>query len=216
MTVLLQFSKSSAPYNAGEVAGFDPEVAKLYLARGVAVKLTKAPPITPPGTSGEESLVSVRFVKSQPPYRAGEVAGFSQSQAGRYVESGVGELVDHAKAARSAARAAGPAEGSMEPPPLVSVLFLKSAFGHRKGEVAGFDPEVAKQMVKDGVAKYPGEDDEPLAADAASGDPSPDSVSPDVEVSGLDDRDPDWRERKKDAPAQADKMQRGSPKQKGK
>jgi len=212
--VLLQFLTSAPPYRAGEVAGFSPAEAQAYLDRKVARQISRpaAAQAAAQAAADEEQLVVVRFTQSMPPYMAGELAGFSHERAEQLVRMGVAELygratpkarpepVEHKRTARATAEA-----------DLVQVEFVRAAHGYRAGEIAGFPAEEAERLIESGAAVAPGSAPAPI--DLSTGDPDAAKVDPNAEVLGLDDRDPDWRDKQKaQDKAPADKMSRGAKK----
>ena len=224
MTIVhLQFHHGAPPYRGGDVAGFSPEEAQPYLDRKVAVVIPKPPPTKPSGPAAAEELVLIQFTQSRLPYLAGEKAGFTPANARVYVEIervakvlGKVEPVVGRPAAGPPApkRARGGAAAAPLEPDLVQVRFVKSTGGHRKGDLAGFTQEMAEQLLASGAAVAP-DSPEGIKAQPSGSDPRPESVDPDAEVLGLDDRDPDWREKAKAASGPpVHKMETDSPKKK--
>mgnify|MGYP001612449521 FL=1 len=220
-TVYLSFSSGAPPYRGGDVAGFSPEEARPYLDRKVAVVVPAPRPTKPAASEPEEELVLIEFTRSRPPYLAGETAGFSPDNARHYVEvervaKAIGKarpVVGRPKAeAPPAKRIGGGALTATADPDLVPVRFVKSTGGYRKGDLAGFSQEMAERLIASGAAVAP-DSPEGIEAQASGSDPRPEDVDPDAEVVGLDDRDPDWREKAKDGPP-VRKMETGSPKDK--
>lgn len=214
--VLLQFLTSSAPYRAGEVAGFAPAEAQALIDRKVARQISRPAATEAAAASAsadEEKLVVVRFRESMPPYMAGELAGFSHERAEQLVRTGVAEPYGKTtpKARPEPVTPQRP-EGAAADADLVRVQFVRAAHGYRVGEVAGFPAEEAERLIASGAAVEPGA--APSAPpDLSIGDPDAATVGTDVEVLGLDDRDPDWRDKQKaQEEAPADKMSRGAKK----
>jgi|SRR5579862_8898319 len=255
--VLLKFHRGSAPYIAGDVAGFPREMADRYIQAGHAVEIQphEVPPDPPrnPGTSAGEKLPIVRFLRPHVVgvvhYRAGEVAGFGQETV-KFLESiAVAQEIDPSEVTAEENTPGNVLDLRKEPvvehkaedgivyhtgggayiaparPDLVSVRFVRGIHGYVPGDVAGFPsakglrdkgqfPQgTAESYLQTGhaVLHEAAEVDEPQAA-AGGGNPNPESVDEDAEVLGLDDRDPDWREKAEekglDRPP-ADKMNRG-------
>jgi len=85
------FLQSVAPYNAGEVAGFPLEVAKSYVKRELAEYYKPDAAERPAAVRSVVTRIPVRFLKSSPPYNAGEVAGFVAKVAEDYIARGIAE-----------------------------------------------------------------------------------------------------------------------------
>lgn len=231
MTVILKFKAGvQPPYREGDIATFTPEQAQLYLDADQAdvVAPEDVPPPPAPATKPlpEDEMVILRFHSAVPPYRAGDIATFSVPVAALILDrtdSDGRPAAEEISAADIPAPAPPPPEhqvvrskdGGVSAAPrtdLVKVLFTKSGSGYRAGELAGFAKPVAELIVKEGYGVFPTDKDVTAALAAAQaergGDPDPASVSPDVEVAGLDDRAPDWREKAMKQPP-ADKMSKG-------
>jgi len=107
--VTVRFLRGAAPYNTGEIAGFDASVARA-LIEGGAAEAVKAAPSLPATAAGPEARkrVVLTFIAAAPPYHAGDVAGFEALEAAALVALGKAVPL----AARTAATAAGedPAE----------------------------------------------------------------------------------------------------------
>lgn len=107
--VTVRFLRGAAPYNTGEIAGFDASVARA-LIEGGAAEAIKAAPSLPATAAGPEARkrVALTFIAAAPPYHAGDVAGFEALEAAALVARGKAVPL----AARTAATAAGedPAE----------------------------------------------------------------------------------------------------------
>ncbi|SOC11430.1 hypothetical protein SAMN05877809_105284 [Rhodobacter sp. JA431] len=84
--VTVKFIKAAAPYNVGDVAGFEASAAKAMIADGIAeaFKASKTKAVV----ESEEKRVSVTFLRGAPPYNAGDVAGFAPLIAARLVAEG--------------------------------------------------------------------------------------------------------------------------------
>lgn len=201
-TVLLEFTAGAPPYRAGDVAGFAPSEARAYLERRVARRLTEPPaPAAQPAAAASEELVLLQFDEACPPYRVGEVAGFSPEKAAQLetprpgpAGSRLNPFAHRITRAQAAAVAVRTGRDAQPEAPTV-VRFLRAAHGYRGGELAGFDADVAAELVKTGVAVDPSQD----VGDAAEA-AAPQDVDPNVEVVGLDDRDPEWREKAAEGP----------------
>lgn len=90
--VTVRFLRGSAPYNTGEIAGFEPPVARALIASGAA-EAVKAAPLAPDpaaGVAGAETRqrVVLTFLAAAPPYHAGDVAGFDPLEAAALVAQG--------------------------------------------------------------------------------------------------------------------------------
>ncbi len=242
-TVLLYFTVASPPYRAGEVAGFTAEEAVALLERKVARRVERAEAdrihakTIPARAAGPEELVVVRFNRAYPPYIGGELAGFSAAEAQRLLEPRtdgppIAAFVKQAPMGpigltfeKEGTKRRGGAETAPPATDLISLQFLRSTAGYRRGEVAGFPPDVAEQFVRRGDAvapeDWPKGKKGPAAPVPAAGDPPAETVAPGTEVLGLDDRNPDWRDQG-DAPAvpkapaapEADKMVKRPPRAK--
>lgn len=100
----------------------------------------------------------IRFVPSQPPYMAGEMAGFDEADAARYVNAGVAVYLSDAevKALRAPKKPAKPAEQDT-----VLVRFIGPARDgdprppapYRAGETAAFSIDIAEGLIDSGVAE---------------------------------------------------------------
>ncbi len=244
-TVLLHFTVASPPYRAGEVAGFPAEEAAALLERKVARRVERAEAdrihakTVPAPAAGQEELVVVRFNRSYPPYIAGELAGFSAAEAQRLMEPRtdgppIAAFVKQAPMgpvgvtfAEEGTKRRDGTDSAPSATDLISLRFLRSTAGYRRGEVAGFPPDVAEEFVRRGDAvapeDWPKGKKEPANPVPAAGDPPAETVAPGAEVLGLDDRNPGWREDQGGAPAapkapaapEADKMVKRPPKAKG-
>ncbi|MBZ4023255.1 hypothetical protein CKO11_12380 [Rhodobacter sp. TJ_12] len=84
--VTVKFIKAAAPYNVGDVAGFEASAAKAMIADGIAeaFKASKTKAVV----EAEEKRVSVTFLRGAPPYNAGDVAGFAPLVAAQLVAEG--------------------------------------------------------------------------------------------------------------------------------
>ncbi|WP_444459995.1 hypothetical protein [Rhodobacter capsulatus] len=90
--VTVRFLRGSAPYNTGEIAGFEAQVARALIASGAA-EAVKAAPLAPDpaaGAAGREACkrVVLTFLAAAPPYHAGDVAGFDPLEAAALVARG--------------------------------------------------------------------------------------------------------------------------------
>lgn len=87
--VTVRFLRGSAPYNTGEIAGFEPPVARALIASGAA-EAVKATPLAPDPAAGAETRqrVVLTFLAAAPPYHAGDVAGFDPLEAAALVARG--------------------------------------------------------------------------------------------------------------------------------
>ena len=87
--VTVRFLRGSAPYNTGEIAGFEAPVARALIASGAA-EAVKAAPSLPATAAGPEACkrVVLTFLAAAPPYHAGDVAGFDPLEAAALVARG--------------------------------------------------------------------------------------------------------------------------------
>lgn len=87
--VTVRFLRGSAPYNTGEIAGFEAQVARALIASGAA-EAVKAAPSLPATAAGPEACkrVVLTFLAAAPPYHAGDVAGFDPLEAAALVARG--------------------------------------------------------------------------------------------------------------------------------
>lgn len=87
--VTVRFLRGSAPYNTGEIAGFEAQVARALIASGAA-EAVKAAPLAPDPAAGAEARqrVVLTFLAAAPPYHAGDVAGFDPLEAAALVARG--------------------------------------------------------------------------------------------------------------------------------
>lgn len=87
--VTVRFLRGSAPYNTGEIAGFEAPVARALIASGAA-EAVKAAPLAPDPAAGAEAhqRVVLTFLAAAPPYHAGDVAGFDPLEAAALVAQG--------------------------------------------------------------------------------------------------------------------------------
>ncbi|ETD86379.1 hypothetical protein ACTTAF_13565 [Rhodobacter capsulatus] len=87
--VTVRFLRGSAPYNTGEIAGFEAQVARALIASGAA-EAVKAAPSLPATAAGREACkrVVLTFLAAAPPYHAGDVAGFEPLEAAALVARG--------------------------------------------------------------------------------------------------------------------------------
>ncbi len=87
--VTVRFLRGSAPYNTGEIAGFEAQVARALIASGAA-EAVKAAPLAPNPAAGAETRqrVVLTFLAAAPPYHAGDVAGFGPLEAAALVARG--------------------------------------------------------------------------------------------------------------------------------
>lgn len=87
--VTVRFLRGSAPYNTGEIAGFEAPVARALIASGAA-EAVKAAPLAPDPAAGAETRqrVVLTFLAAAPPYHAGDVAGFDPLEAAALVAQG--------------------------------------------------------------------------------------------------------------------------------
>lgn len=90
--VTVRFLRGSAPYNTGEIAGFEAPVARALIASGAAEAVKPAPLAPDPaaGVAGAETrqCVVLTFLAAAPPYHAGDVAGFEPLEAAALVAQG--------------------------------------------------------------------------------------------------------------------------------
>lgn len=90
--VTVRFLRGSAPYNTGEIAGFEAQVARALIASGAAEAVKPAPLAPDPaaGAAGAETRqrVVLTFLAAAPPYHAGDVAGFDPLEAAALVARG--------------------------------------------------------------------------------------------------------------------------------
>ncbi|SDG10276.1 hypothetical protein PUH89_14020 [Rhodobacter capsulatus] len=87
--VTVRFLRGSAPYNTGEIAGFEAPVARALIASGAA-EAVKPAPLAPDPAAGAETRqrVVLTFLAAAPPYHAGDVAGFDPLEAAALVARG--------------------------------------------------------------------------------------------------------------------------------
>ncbi|ADE85732.1 hypothetical protein [Rhodobacter capsulatus] len=87
--VTVRFLRGSAPYNTGEIAGFEAQVARALIASGAA-EAVKAAPLAPDPAAGAgtRQRVVLTFLAAAPPYHAGDVAGFDPLEAAALVARG--------------------------------------------------------------------------------------------------------------------------------
>lgn len=87
--VTVRFLRGSAPYNTGEIAGFEAQVARALIASGAAEAVKAAPPAPDPAAGREApQRVVLTFLAAAPPYHAGDVAGFDPLEAAALVAQG--------------------------------------------------------------------------------------------------------------------------------
>lgn len=87
--VTVRFLRGSAPYNTGEIAGFEAPVARALIASGAAEAVKAAPPAPDPAAgAGTRQRVVLTFLAAAPPYHAGDVAGFEPLEAAALVARG--------------------------------------------------------------------------------------------------------------------------------
>lgn len=87
--VTVRFLRGSAPYNTGEIAGFEAPVARALIASGAAEAVKAAPPAPDPAAGREApQRVVLTFLAAAPPYHAGDVAGFDPLEAATLVAQG--------------------------------------------------------------------------------------------------------------------------------
>ncbi|WP_444460068.1 hypothetical protein [Rhodobacter capsulatus] len=89
--VTVRFLRGSAPYNTGEIAGFEAQVARAdrqRRGRGGEGRAAGADPAA--GAAGREACkrVVLTFLAAAPPYHAGDVAGFDPLEAAALVARG--------------------------------------------------------------------------------------------------------------------------------
>lgn len=168
--VILKFDAGAAPYIAGDVAGFSPEDAAIF------VKARVAHPLQPgeiaalrrqkaaAAAAASDDIVIVRFLTGHPPYRAGEIATFSEARALELVNAKVAEEIDESEVPEPLPHELpqplerhkdGGAYIAPVDPSLVALVFVRSAHGYMAGERAGFDADTAEELVKSGAALDP-------------------------------------------------------------
>lgn len=182
MLTLVRFLKSQPPYNAGETAGFDQDVAATLVDAGVAVLLTAEEvkairkPKAQPKVKAPE-MVLVRFRKHErdedppvpAPFIGGETAAFTPEIAERLIAAGVADEADKPSAPPV------PAGSPKAPGAPTQVTFVKSGQGYLEGESATFPAEDAAALIKAGLAVLPGD---------APKKPAPTTAEEGVEVLG--------------------------------
>ncbi|MDD8024750.1 MAG: hypothetical protein PHX82_16795 [Paracoccaceae bacterium] len=87
MTV--RFARTHGPYNPGDVAGFEAEVAQGLIEAGRAALWTGGGETMPAAPETVVPRIPVRFVRARGVYNPGEVAGFEPAQAAQLVAEGV-------------------------------------------------------------------------------------------------------------------------------
>lgn len=90
---LVEFTRSSPPYNKGETAGFSPERAARFVKAGfgkLTDKAVRRPNTCRPAT---EPKVVMRFLRTCPPYMKDETAGFTKSRAAQLEKKGLAEFI---------------------------------------------------------------------------------------------------------------------------
>jgi len=189
-STLVRFTRQSPPYLAGETALFPAEHAIALVEAKLAIP-AKEPARLGAGAevpASGDAVVLVRFVKAFGPYNAGETAGFTPRMADDLVDRGLARLTTQAVTL--------PVHEPAEPEASVRVRFVKPVTPYSKDDVAAFPESEARNLVKRKLAQFVEEEPagDPLPAFPASGDPDASTVDPNVQVLGLDDRKPDWRE----------------------
>ncbi|ETD90454.1 hypothetical protein ACTTAL_13535 [Rhodobacter capsulatus] len=115
--VTVRFLRGSAPYNTGEIAGFEAPVARALIASGAA-EAAKAAPSLPATAAGPEACkrVVLTFLAAAPPYHAGDVAGFDPLEAAALVARGKAVPLAAATAATGDGEEPGEDEAPAEEP----------------------------------------------------------------------------------------------------
>lgn len=115
--VTVRFLRGSAPYNTGEIAGFEAPVARALIASGAA-EAVKAAPLAPDPAAGAEARqrVVLTFLAAAPPYHAGDVAGFDPLEVAALVAQGKAVPLAAATAATGDGEEPGEDEAPAEEP----------------------------------------------------------------------------------------------------
>lgn len=92
------FRKPDGAFVPGDIAGFPEPIAKRLMDAGRARRATAADHEAIAKKAAEAAkpppLTSVRFLRSQPPYLKGEIAGFKTELAEAYVMGGAAEYTE--------------------------------------------------------------------------------------------------------------------------
>lgn len=93
------FLMPDGPYRAGDIAGVPEIVAKKLIESSpkkarLARDSDHRPQKSAKDVMSSKGDISVTFIKSQPPYRIGESAGFNEDLAQAYIDGGVAVLTE--------------------------------------------------------------------------------------------------------------------------
>ena len=92
MSTFVEFVLPHAPYDTGEIAGFDPVTAASLIASGVAVSSSAPTAPTPPAPVLVKFTAATMVGGSPPLYDVGEVAGFPPAISAALVAQGLAVL----------------------------------------------------------------------------------------------------------------------------